>query len=275
MNLLLTVITINYNNANGLLKTIKSVIQQTYTDFEYVIIDGGSTDSSLAVIKDFETEVNYWVSEPDNGVYNAMNKGLKAAKGDFVFFLNSGDVLYDDNVIAKLLNTLSLDDDLVYGDVLLKHEHNNWERLQVHPEILPFSYFYKGTICQQACFFKKSLFDSIFYFNETYKIISDWEFLVYALYIKQVKYRKINLLISIYDMEGISSTPELRYISKQEREQVLSTFFPLFIDDYKRLTSYTSTRFAQLQRIEKSVFLRRIVSVFFKFILFFLPKTKS
>ena len=275
MNLLLTVITINYNNAIGLLKTIKSVIQQTYTDFEYVIIDGGSTDSSLAVIKDFETEVNYWVSEPDNGVYNAMNKGLKAAKGDFVFFLNSGDVLYDDNVIAKLLNTLSLDDDLVYGDVLLKHEHNNWERLQVHPEILPFSYFYKGTICQQACFFKKSLFDSIFYFNETYKIISDWEFLVYALYIKQVKYRKINLLISIYDMEGISSTPELRYISKQEREQVLSTFFPLFIDDYKRLTSYTSPRFAQLQRIEKSVFLRRIVSVFFKFILFFFPKTKS
>lgn len=275
MNISLSIITINYNNCGGLKRTINSVVSQSYSDLEYLIIDGGSTDGSVAVIKEFENHLYYWVSEPDNGVYHAMNKGLNSAKGDFVFFLNSGDIFYDENVITKLLKTLTIDDDLVYGDVLLKHERNHWERLQVHPETLPFSYFYKGTICQQACFFKRSLFDSIFYFNETYKIISDWEFLVYALYIKGVKYRKIEVVISIYDMEGISSTPELRYISNQERDQVLTAFFPLFKDDYKRLMSYASPRFAQLQRIEKSVFLRRIVSVFFKFIIFFLPKPKN
>jgi glycosyltransferase involved in cell wall biosynthesis len=135
------------------------VVSQTLSAFEYIVIDGASTDDSTSILKDYESRINYWVSEPDNGIYHAMNKGLKIAKGDVVFFLNSGDIFYDENVITKLLKTFNSDDDLVYGDVLLKHERNNWERLQVHPETLPFSYFYKGTICQQACFFKKSLFD--------------------------------------------------------------------------------------------------------------------
>lgn len=271
----LSIITINYNNAQGLLKTIESVVKQTQYNFEYIIIDGGSTDDSVSVIQQYKEQIDYWVSEPDQGIYNAMNKGLKIAKGDYVLFMNSGDFLYHENVIKDVCDKILPEYDLVYGDVLLRHEKNNWERIQVHPENLPFSYFYKQTICQQACFIKRSLFESIFYFNETLKISSDWEFLIYAIYLENIKYKKIDVLVSVYDMEGVSSTLEFRSLASQEREKVLETHFPLFKEDYKKLMSYSSPRFGQLKRIEASVFLRRVVSVFFKWILFFMPNNKN
>ena len=146
--------------------------------------------------------------------------------------------------------------------------------MQKHPKTLPFSYFYQRTICQQACFFKRSLFDSVFYFNEAYKIVSDWEFLIYAIYIKRIQYKKIDQTIAVYDMQGISSSSEFRAQSNKEREQVLETYFAPYKDDYKRLMSFGSPRFNQLQTIESSVFLRRIVSVFFKCILVFVPSKK-
>lgn len=275
MTISLSIITINYNNCEALKQTIKSVVSQDFNAFEYIVIDGGSSDGSISVIKDYETHINYWISEPDKGIYHAMNKGTKIAQGDFVLFLNSGDLFYDNHVVKNTISTLTPDDELVYGDVLLRHNRNRWERLQIHPKTLPFSYFYNGTICQQACFIKRSLFSSIFYFDENLKIKADWEFLMHAIYIKNVNLRKIDVIIAIYDMDGISSTPKLRSIANEEREQILTKHFPLFKDDYKQLKSYGSPRFAQLLRIEQSVFLRRIVSVFFKCILFFLPKTKS
>lgn len=275
MTNLLSIITINYNNANGLLKTIDSVLSQTFNDFEFIIIDGGSKDESQLIIEQHNSHINYWVSEPDLGVYNAMNKGLKVAKGDFVLFLNSGDFLHDKNVLIDVFSTVKPKDDLIYGDVLLRNSKLNSERVQVHPEVLPFSYFYKQTICQQACFIKRTLFETIFYFNEDYKISSDWEFFIYAIYIQKVNYRKIDLIISVYDMEGISSTSEFRALALKERELTLSNYFSLFKDDYKTFTSYSSQRYAQLKQIENSVFLRKIVSVIFGFMLLFLPHKKT
>ncbi len=87
----LSIITINKNNAYGLRKTIQSVINQTYSNIEYIIIDGASTDGSIDVIKKFEDKIDWWASEPDTGIYNAMNKGIKIATGDYCQFLNSGD----------------------------------------------------------------------------------------------------------------------------------------------------------------------------------------
>ena len=95
-----TVITINYNNADGLRQTILSVVGQTCDDYEYVIIDGGSTDGSVEVIKEREDKISYWVSEKDGGIYNAMNKGVKAARGEYLIFMNSGDIFYDNKVLS-------------------------------------------------------------------------------------------------------------------------------------------------------------------------------
>ncbi len=271
----LSIITINYNNADGLRKTIESVVHQTYSDFEYIIIDGGSTDGSVEVLSGYEERLSFWVSEPDKGIYNAMNKGLKVAAGDYVLFMNSGDFLYDESVVETVFKTISPNDDLVYGDVVLKNEIIDSERIQTHPEQLPFSYLYKQTICQQSCFIKRALFDEIFYFNEDYKISADWEFLIYAIYIQKIRYRKINKLISVYDMTGVSSTQKFRAIARNERENTIETYFPLFKDDYKNLQSYSSNRFAQLKEIEGSVFLRKLVSIIFKALLIFMPKKKN
>lgn len=269
---IISVITINYNNFSGLEKTFLSVFSQTKKDFEYIIIDGGSTDGSAAYIENQRGHIDYWVSEPDKGIYNAMNKGIKAATGDFIILMNSGDVFYDDTIIEALSSELKTTDAIVYGDVVLRNEKKDTERIQKHPEKLNFSYFYNQTICQQACFIKRSLFDTIFYFNENYKITSDWEFLIYAIYIEKVQTRKIDVLISIYDTSGISGNPDFRQIATKEREQTINKYFPLYKEDYDLLCSYSSYRFGQLKQIEKSVFFRKLTSIIFKFITVMLPK---
>ncbi len=100
--MLLSIITINYNDKFGLERTIKSVQEQTFTNFEHIIIDGGSTDGSKEVIEANKNSFSYWVSEPDKGIYNAMNKGIKEAKGEYLFFLNSGDHLNGQNALDKI-----------------------------------------------------------------------------------------------------------------------------------------------------------------------------
>ena len=99
-----SIITINYNNRDGLEMTINSVLEQTYKDFEYIIIDGGSTDGSLEVIKKHAAQIDYWVSEPDNGIYNAMNKGIRKATGDYLNFMNSGDTYHTSSVLGDIAN---------------------------------------------------------------------------------------------------------------------------------------------------------------------------
>lgn len=272
MQFKVSIITINYNNASGLEKTIESVINQTYKDFEFIVIDGGSTDESKEIILKAGNGISYWVSEKDAGIYNAMNKGIKTASGDYLLFINSGDYLYNEKVVENLVNHLLETDEIVYGNVLLRNETKNWEIIQEHPDKLNFSYFYNRTICHQVCLFKRSLFDNIFFFNEDYKIASDWEFLIYAIYIQKVNCRKIDLLISVYDTTGISGNPNFKKIAASERKKTMEKFFPLFEDDYKLLSKYSSNRSKQLLQIEKSVFFRKIVSVFFMAVLLFIPK---
>ena len=110
----LSIITINLNNAAGLRKTIESVVNQTFTDYEYLIIDGGSTDGSVEVIKEFADKITYWVSEPDKGIYNAMNKGILKARGEYLQFLNSGDWLVDNEVLFRVFS-LNHFEDILYG----------------------------------------------------------------------------------------------------------------------------------------------------------------
>lgn len=105
----LSIITINYNNSIGLRKTIESVVSQTDNTFEYIIVDGGSSDGSVDIIKQYADKVSQWVSERDGGIYNAMNKGVRMAHGEYIMFLNSGDILYDNNVIGHVLPKLKAD----------------------------------------------------------------------------------------------------------------------------------------------------------------------
>lgn len=169
-----SIITVNYNNKGGLLKTIKSVIHQTYRDFEFIVIDGGSTDGSTDVLKEYDKLINYWISEPDGGIYQGMNKGIKKAKGDYLNFMNSGDCFYETDILEKV-SAYNSDADFIVG----KDYHYNSENHQGHVSIQPprttMIHFFVATLDHQSTFIKRELFNNSLY-DEKYRLVSDWIF---------------------------------------------------------------------------------------------------
>lgn len=225
----LSVITINFNNRNGLRKTIESVVNQTCKDFEYIVIDGGSTDGSVDVIKEYAGSIDYWVSERDRGCYHAMNKGAKIAQGEYVIFMNSGDSFYTNDVIDAFVKE-NPTEDVLCGDMFLSLGCVNYV-----PTELTFRYFYEGNLPHQACFIKTSL-QKKYPYNENLKIVSDYEFFLRILILENGTFRKINKIISYFDFNGISS--ENTGLHLREREAVQQAMFPSrILEDYRLNTT--------------------------------------
>ena len=226
----LSIVTINRNNAEGLQKTIESVICQTYTDFEFIIIDGASTDASLDVIHKNISSITYWISEPDSGVYNAMNKGVNQAKGEYLLMLNAGDELIDESVLSNVFNA-EITEDIVYGNVLWLENNGCYE--STFPDKPQFSFFYKYSIGHQAAFVKKSLHETVGLYIETNRIVSDWCFFIKAFCHFNCTFKHIPFIISKCDRDGISCNPDYFPLIEKERKDFLNNEFPCFVDDYE------------------------------------------
>ena len=218
----LSIITINRNNAAGLRKTIESVVSQTFTDFEYIIIDGASTDESVEVIKEYADKITYWVSEPDKGIYNAMNKGIIKANGEYLQFLNSGDWLCT-NIILQSVFDLKKTEDILYGSDMLYYSENK-KVLKKYPSNITFSFLYKGTISHQGTFIKRSLFDILY--NENFIIVSDWEFYMRKIILENSTTYYLDIPTVYFDMHGLSMSKENEQLLWAERQQVLDKYFP-------------------------------------------------
>ena len=266
----ISIITINYNDRAGLQKTLKSVVTQTHQDFEFIVIDGGSTDGSKELIEEQKDHINYWVSEKDEGVFNAMNKGILVAKGEFIIFMNSGDIFNDDAVLQDIVPELTDKYDIYYGDNY--KESPSSKRLKTYPEKLSFSFFYTSSINHQSTFIRKSLFEEHFYYNEQYKIASDWEFFVYTICHKNVTYKYLKKTIAVYDFTGISSSPKFSDLFAKEKQQTIEKYFPAFAEDYKNVSEVNSKRFLQFQYIKSQNISWKILKVTMSIILLFLPK---
>jgi glycosyltransferase involved in cell wall biosynthesis len=225
----ITIITINYNNKAGLYKTIQSVLLQDYENIDYIIIDGGSNDGSKELLKVYEDKLYYSVSERDNGIYNAMNKGIKKAKGDYILFLNSGDYFKNKTVISALVNGGN-NADIIYGDILLQDKNQLKE--VIYPDKITFKFFLLNSLPHASALIRSSLFDIVGLYNETYKISSDWEFYLLALAKHNCSYKHVKIFVTIFGLEGISSNPENIQIIKNERDTSLHKYFPLVVDDY-------------------------------------------
>lgn len=206
----LSIITINRNNSEGLRKTIESVISQTYTDFEYIIIDGASTDESVEIIKEYSYKITYWVSEPDKGIYNAMNKGILKANGEYLQFLNSGDCFYNFQVLSTVFNEF-FDEDFVYGDEII--EINAKQIKYSYPHKIDFGYLRRGGLPHQSTFIRRELFKGYLY-KENYKVISDWEFVVENIVFRQKTYLKKDIIVSLFDGSGVSADSTLKMKEK-------------------------------------------------------------
>lgn len=202
----LSIITINYNNSAGLQKTIESVINQTYKGFEYIIVDGGSNDGSKEIIEKYSDKIKYWVSEKDKGIYNAMNKGIKQAKGKYCLFLNSGDWLVDKDVLEKVFS-LEFNEAIIYGNVLKVNNSTKdfiREKSFGRSELSLLDIYY-NTLPHQSVFIKRELFDKYGLYDEDFKIVSDWMFFLKTIGVEGESVKYLDMDISYYDTNGFSS----------------------------------------------------------------------
>lgn len=231
---LLSIITINYNNAEGLKKTIESVLSQKLDDYstlEYIIVDGGSTDGSVEVIKESIIDTKFeidWKSEPDKGIYNAMNKGIKKAHGKYCLFLNSGDWLCDKSIVSTFFssvkNFVASENTVFYGKCRTSKNGKVVGALIPEKEITLTTLF-RNTIYHPAAFIPLVLLQKHNY-DENLKIVSDWKLFLIAL-IENYTFVYINFFVSIYDLSGISSINSIKL--KEEREKTLQEFLPTYV----------------------------------------------
>lgn len=247
----LSIITINRNNAAGLEKTMKSVATQTFKEFEYIVIDGASTDGSDVVIKKLEHNFAHvkWVSEPDFGIYNAMNKGVRMASGDYIQILNSGDCLAADDVIEKMIAALQKDSrpSILYGNMIkcFPNGHRMVDKCFAGQEITMLG-MYTGTLNHDPAYIRRDLFEKYGCYDENLKIVSDWKWFVQAIILGGEKPQYVNLNVTLYDMTGISETN--KELDKAERKQVLEQMFPLAVlADYERF-AFPINQIKRLQR---------------------------
>lgn len=212
----ISVITINYNNVEGLKKTIESVVSQTFQDFEYLVIDGNSTDESFEIIKS-TSRINYWSSEPDEGIYDAMNKGIAKASGEYCLFLNSGDALVDDEVLSKVSTNLNSNKSFYYGNLIL--EKNNSKEEHIAPPNINLDFILNNTFWHPCVFIRTDLFKSFGHYDSSFKICGDYEFFVRCLIKPGISFEHINHFITLFDGNGISHDPSKKELQKQEREK--------------------------------------------------------
>jgi len=204
---LISVITVIYNNKNLLEKTVLSVINQAYENIEYIIIDGGSTDGTLNIIKKYENKIDYWISEPDKGIYDAMNKGIDSASGEWIIFMNAGDRFYAIDTISQVFKNYPQDSDLIYGHSEVVYE-NGFSRIQKAGIMKD---LWKGMIfTHQSLFVKLSLMKEC-KFNIGNRIAADFEF-IYSSFAKNYKFAKSDVIVSSIMAGGISDTDRVAAI---------------------------------------------------------------
>lgn len=252
-----SIITINFNNKAGLEKTIKSVINQTCRDFEYIIIDGGSTDGSVEVIRKYANEITYWVSEPDKGIYNAMNKGILKAQGDYLNFMNSGDCFHAATVLSEVFEE-SRGESIVTGRYA---DASTSAVYQVNAFSVTLLTLLKEPFNHQATFYKRELFDNRLY-DENLQIQADWKFNMQSIILDNCSVNIIDTIVADYDFHGISAIH--CELIQEEHRKVLRELYPArILMDYEKM--YTEEEVPLLKvvpQLKDSYRLQRIVCRF-------------
>lgn len=235
----LSIITINYNNLDGLKRTVESVINQSWNEFEYIIIDGGSTDGSAQYIRENQEHFQYWVSETDKGIYNAMNKGIKVANGEYLLFLNSGDWLIRPLVHIKPFLTK----DNVYYFKPTFDSGGNELNVGDYPKVLTKHFLLFRSLNHQNIVYPKK---HIELYNEGYMYISDWILNVRLFLFKGVRFERVPRFLSAYDMYGVSSSlSDTGNQANEEKSKYLMKYFPI---DYVLNNPFTVKRILRVIR---------------------------
>lgn len=223
MNPLISIITVTYNAGQWLERTIQSVLNQSYAGIQYIIIDGKSTDTTVDIIKKHESRIHYWKSEPDTGLYDAMNKGLAAAGGDYVLFLNAGDLLYSNTVVGQVVELIqNINPDIIYGETEIINSNTDrigMRRLRA-PEKLTWKSFRMGMLVSHQSFFvKRSVAPE---YDLQYKLVADFDWCIRCLKQAEIIYNSHQIISKFMD-EGLSSRN--RKASLKERYEIMSKYY--------------------------------------------------
>lgn len=255
----LSIITINYNNAEGLRKTLDSVLCQSYEGIEHIIVDGGSSDNSVDVIKEYVGKVErkseltsercvIWSSEKDNGIYNAMNKGIRKATGDYIQILNSGDILAASDVTQRMVAALVANNnpEFLYGNMVRKNYAT--DKIEGKSREVEYSLrqYYSSTMNHDCCYIHRSLYERYGIYDESLKIVSDWKWFLQAIGLGKVKPVYVDIDVTIFDCSGISET-NLELRSKERRQVLEEVLPPALLADYDRHAFETM----QMDRLRK------------------------
>lgn len=232
----LSIITVNRNNDKGLRNTLKSVLNQSFDDFEHLVIDGASTDTSVEYIKEFDGQTTYdfrWISEPDTGVYQAMNKGIKMAKGEYLLFLNSGDFLLGNNVLNDVFCLNNCTADIICARCNVSDKGTVvWTSNP--PQQITFGTLYNQGLAHQSTFIKKKLFENLGLYREDFRYNSDIEFWYRAIILNNATTQSIKTIVSDYNLDGISSKENLTEAYKNEITTIFShPILQRFVPDYE------------------------------------------
>ncbi len=217
----ISIITVVYNGVSTLEETIHSVINQNFDDFEYIIVDGGSTDGTLDVIKKYQDKITVWVSEPDKGIYDAMNKGIKLAKGEWIYFLNCGDFFCSINVLKHTCLRLKKSNlSVLLGNVLVDSK-TSYPILNYNSNEINARKLFKSHFCHQALFVKRKAYNSVRGFNMKYKFFSDF-FTIYSIIKAEKGFEIYDIAIARYNLDGISANYQNTIKLYLEAEKLLN-----------------------------------------------------
>ncbi len=261
LNPSLSIITINYNNAEGLAKTISSVATQDFFSVEYIVIDGASDDGSDKVIESNKVNLDQYLIEKDKGVYHAMNKGIEMSKGDYLLFLNSGDFLVSPKVISSAFS-YGMDADIVYGDLRRTFRDGSEDEVQM-PEKITLQFMMDAALPHPSSFIKKSVFDELGNYDESYRVIADHTLFLKAFLVGR-RFKHIPVCISNFEMTGLSAKVGSFNIIKNERSRAISENVPMWATEMLQSIRDQDSR---LSRIESFLAKFRIrgIAKFFRF----------
>ena len=224
------IITVCFNEVTHIRETCESVVGQSCVDFEWIVVDGGSTDRTVEILEEYREKITVLISESDNGIYHAMNKGIQRAKGEYLIFLNGGDSFVDKDILQGVKDELSAD--LIYGDLLTSGNPPSKIRF---PEALSKKDLLKKMFPHQATFIRRSLFDRFGTYDESFKIAGDYEWFVRVLSDSSVTTRHISKYVSIFRDDGISQNKAFRMLRKRENHRIRWKYYPSYRFSFKGL----------------------------------------
>lgn len=228
-----SVITVSFNAEKTIESSIKSVLTQAYPDIEYIIIDGASTDGTVGILEKYRDKIHYFLSEPDSGIFNAMNKGIKAATGDILYFLNANDYIFDENVISDVTEFFTKNRaDIVFGNMSFIEDNGIEKERRIYSDVDKL-FFINECICHQGIFYTREVFDICGLYNENYRLTADYDLNLKVIMQHNLKTRYFNRVIARFTLGGQSNSQTDKNL--QDKALKKKFFMDLLINIFAQL----------------------------------------